>query len=132
VAGHRFPATVIRSAPDPRAVLAALRAGACYLSVGPVIDLQVAAGGNEVTLGQRLELGPRASASVRLTLEGLEAPAVVRLIVGGALHLQREVEDDATLEADGILPALGGVRVEVWDRRDRVPLVLSNPVELLR
>jgi len=51
-AGRPFPATVVRAAPDATAIVEAIGRGACYMSVGPVVDLSLLHAGGAIGLGE--------------------------------------------------------------------------------
>jgi hypothetical protein len=126
--GQRFPATCLRARPEPGSLLSALRRGACYLSVGPHLELELRAGDRAATLGDELRLGPAERASLRLRVAPLEAPARLRLLLDGrCLREERVAAGEARVEHDGL--GAGALRVELWGE-DGELLLASSPVAL--
>jgi hypothetical protein len=132
-AGKRFPANVVcapRGA-GSEALLAALRRGACYLSVGPVVDFAVEGDGGRAELGEELrQAGGRVLA--RALLEEVDEPCCVRLLDGGrVVREERRGPGSYTLEHELATPAAGGVRLEVWSDDLSEALLLTNPIEVV-
>ncbi len=142
--GRRYPATVVRAEPDPPRILEALRRGAVYLSVGPVLDLQVHAEGpggtSSATLGEHLDVAatgaPAGCARVRaeILVVGLGEPALLRLIGGGRPLVEHPLAKAAARSLLLALPeeasAVADLRLELLDEQRR-PLVITNPVRLV-
>ena len=129
--GPRFPANLVHAPPEATAILSALRRGACYLSVGPLLELTLAAAGRLAGPGQDLALSPEwpPPVAARVRIDRLDREALLRILSGGAALLERRVRGAGLrLEVPGIRPAVGGVRLELWDLDGR-PLALSNPIE---
>jgi hypothetical protein len=132
--GRRFPANVVRA---PRgsggaSLLAALRRGACYLSVGPTADFALLTDGGRAELGEDLCLAPDGRLAARAVLDAVDEPCRVRLVCGG--HVVREERlgpGSHTLEHDLPRPARGGVRLEVWTDDLAEALLITNPVEVV-
>jgi hypothetical protein len=111
--------TCVYAAPDPQAILAAVRAGRSYLTSGPTLLFR------DLPLGQPL---PPEADCLAVRLGGLDGPADVCLIAGGARVAQRAVNGDG--EVVFPLPAGGAAwyRVEVYRAGDDLLLALTNPV----
>jgi hypothetical protein len=128
--GRRFPATVVRAASAaPADLLAGIAAGGCYMAVREVaVDLELARGDGRAGIGGSLSGARRADA--RVTVRGLERPALLRLLCGGEPVREERVRD-GVLEHEGVILAPGGVRVELWDPAagEGELLALTNPVD---
>ena len=134
-AGRRFPATVVRSRADRSALLQALRQGACYLSVGPVVDLRLQGATRTAGLGQRLgidvdEAGGGQEVTAQIRVDNLEEPACLRLLCAGeVVRIERVPAGPFRREYPGIRPRRGGVRLELWGEDLAEPLVITNRIE---
>lgn len=132
-AGMRFPATVVRAEPRPRAILDALTRGACYLSVGPALELALSGAGHDAILGEDLPAAAAGSpVSARVRVDALQEPAVLRLLVAGHVVREEAIAGPAVIEHEGLILAPGGARVELWAAETGVPLALTNPIDCLR
>jgi len=112
--------------------LAALRRGACYLSVGPVVDFALEGEDGRAGLGEALRAGPGGRVHARAVLGELDEPCRVRLLVGGrVVRDERRGPGRCALEHDLAAPARGGVRLEVWTDDLAEALLITNPVEVV-
>lgn len=129
---------------DSRAILAALKAGRAYVSLGPKLEFGATSGGHRAGMGESLEAG--SEVSIRAELSGLMFPARVLLMKNGFYHDHRDIpgtRDSLTLQfSDGDGRAGDYYRLEVfalkpqggdysngreWERT----LLLSNPIFLV-
>lgn len=132
--GMDYPATVVQAGRDPASILEAVRRGACYLSVGPVVDLRLRLHARRAGIGDDLRLPPgsRLGTCVEARVGPLPRAGRLRLLRGGRPLLDRAVGQGGTaLELPDVSPARGGVRLELWDSAGR-PMVLTNPVEFFQ
>ncbi|MFH1131924.1 MAG: CehA/McbA family metallohydrolase, partial [Pseudomonadota bacterium] len=130
-AGYRFPATVVHSEPEPKAILEAVRKGACYLSVGPIVDFSVECDGKRAGLGEYLgsEVDSQQKFSARVYFDSLEEPAVLRVICGGQVaHNEKLSPGSGRREFSGLCPKKGSVRMEIWSENMDERLVITNPI----
>jgi hypothetical protein len=124
--GHLLPRrpemvglTCVYAAPDPQAILAAVRAGRSYLSSGPTLLFR------DLPLGQS---PPPEADSLAIALEDLDGPVDVCLVAGGARVAQRAVDGDGEV----VLPLPAGraawYRVEVYRAESELLLAMTNPL----
>ena len=126
-AGRPFPATVVRARPEVRSLLEALRRGACYSSVGPVVELTVLHAGGAAGLGEAVSLTCQ-EVVVRAAVDGLEERAWLDLLCGGAPQFQQRVGPGRFVVERPVSCRPGGVRLELWSEDRSRPLVITNAV----
>jgi len=129
---------------NPGAILAALKAGRAYVSLGPRLELGASSKGHQAGMGESLEAGPEVRLEARLS--ELEFAARVLLMKNGFYHDHQDValtSDSLTLQFSDRDGQRGDYyRLEVfalnphgsdygntreWERT----LVLSNPIFLI-
>jgi hypothetical protein len=124
--GHLLPRrpetvglTCVYAAPDPQAILAAVRAGRSYLTSGPTLHFR------DLPLGQPL---PPEADCLTVALEDLNGPVDACLVAGGARVAQRAVDGDGEVVLP--LPAGGAAwyRVEVYRAESELLLAMTNPL----
>jgi hypothetical protein len=123
--GHLLPRrpetvglTCVYAAPDPQAILAAVRAGRSYLTSGPTLLLR------DPPLGQPL---PRDADCLAVTLDDLDGPVDLCLVAGGERVAQRAAVGDGEVVLP--LPAGGAwFRVEVYRAESDLLLAMTNPI----
>ena len=126
-AGRRFPVTVVRAEPDARSLVEAIGRGACYMTVGPVVDLRLLFAGGSAGLGQSAPAGQQ-EMTARVEVEGLEQRAWLELLSGGARVASELVDPGSHLLERQVQLRPGGLRLELWSEDRTQPLVITNAV----
>jgi len=111
--------TCVFAVPEPGAILAAARAGASYLTSGPVLLLR------DPAPGARL---PADADAVSLTVADLPGPADVYLVADGARVARRSLRGDGELRLPLPAGSVRWCRVELYAQGRDVPLALSNAI----
>lgn len=123
---------------SPQALLAGLKAGKAYVSLGPELRFEAEANGQRAGMGEDLPLAPT---RLHLELSKLAHPARVFVMKNGLYHTHLDLsagEDPVELEIDDPDPLPGYYRVEAYakplqsdffgGREWQNTLLLSNPI----
>ena len=123
----------------PEAILAGVRAGRAYVTLGPTLEFTAHADGHRVGMGETLEAKGELKLEARIA--ALRFPARVIVIKNGFYHAHRDIAaspDETVLEFADAAPGTGYYRLEAFaldaQREDHVgrewrnTLLLSNPI----
>ena len=123
----------------PAAILAGVKAGRAYVTLGPTLEFTAHSGEHRAGMGETLEA--HGSLTLQARIAGLRFPARVIVMKNGFYHAHRDITasaDETVLEFVDPKPSTGYYRLEAFaldaQREDhtgrewRNTLLLSNPI----
>jgi hypothetical protein len=113
-----LPFTYVWAAPDPAAILAAVREGSTYLSIGPALVWRTPQPRQSYSPGDPLVMA----------VNGLHTPAELHLVHNGKTEAAWPVNGERTVSVTPPASAGGWYRGELYRRGSAELLAMTNPV----